>query len=266
MKDRLTLAQKLTLLENRRKGWKELYRSLFVNEWKIKTIVFSGPPGVGKSSILNHFVKDENEDTAFLLVDPSSSISGGAVLADRARFDFSENKEKPFTRSVASRGHHGGTTFSIWPFLRLFNSEKFEKVFIESVGVGQTSEELRGIADFLIIVLSPESGDAYQAVKAGLIEEADLIVINKSDRSGSESLETTIKTVTGKKVISISAKNNKNIENLKKIVKKTKIKDTKRKLLAETKDFATSVFLDKLQDKLKNKKDIENPLDFDMGI
>ena len=148
----------------------------------------------------------------------------------------------------------------------MFNSEKFKKIFIESVGVGQTSEELRDIADFLVVVLSPESGDAYQAVKAGLIEEADLIVINKSDRDGSESLTTTMKTITGKKVISVSAKNNKNIDQLKGFIKKTTIKDVKRKLLAETKDFATSVFLDKLQSKLKDEKDIENPLDFDIGI
>ena len=265
MEKRLNIAKNLTLLENKKEGWKELYAKLLKFDWGLKTIVFAGPPGVGKSSILNYFVEKCNDKTTFLLIDPSSSISGGAVLADRARFKSKNNSEKPFIRSIASRGHHGGTSFSIWPFLRLFNSEKFEQAFVESVGVGQTSQELRGIADFLIVVLSPESGDSYQAVKAGLLDEADLIVINKYDREGAERLKSTMETITKKEVLNISAKTNKNIDKLESKIKESQTRNDQDKNIAETKDFATSLFLEKLNKKIKKEKKL-NPLDFEIDI
>ena len=149
--------------------------------------------------------------------------------------------------------------------MRLFNSEKFQQAFIESVGVGQTSQELRGIADFLIVVLSPESGDSYQAVKAGLLEEADLIVINKSDREGAERLKSIMETITKKEVLNVSAKTNKNIDKIENKIKKSQTKNKRDKDIAETKDFATSLFLEKLNKKIKKEKRL-NPLDFKIDI
>lgn len=184
-----TLARTISLVENEADGFETLLEQLAPRN--IPVIGFTGPPGAGKSTLLNAVIGillDEGKRIGLVLVDPSSPFNLGALLGDRLRMSTHFNNPNLFIRSLASRGSLGGLSDKIIEVVEVMRSYDFDYLFIETVGVGQSEVEIAGLADTTVVVLVPESGDSVQAMKAGLMEIADLFVINKADRADAEAL------------------------------------------------------------------------------
>ncbi len=155
----------------------------------IRVVGFTGPPGAGKSTTIAAVVtayRTQELRVAVLAVDPSSPYSGGALLGDRIRMAAHIDDPQVLIRSMATRGHLGGLSAAVPAAIRLLAALAYDLVVIESVGVGQSEIEIAAVADPTVVVLTPGAGDAVQAAKAGLLEVADLLVVNKADRPGAE--------------------------------------------------------------------------------
>ncbi|ORB48684.1 LAO/AO transport system ATPase [Mycolicibacterium rhodesiae] len=153
----------------------------------VPVVGVTGPPGAGKSTTIAVLVaayRERGQRVAVLAVDPSSPYSGGALLGDRIRMAQHINDPDVLIRSVATRGHLGGLAAAVPAAIRLLGALGFDVVLLESVGVGQSEIEIAAVADPTIVILNPGAGDAVQAAKAGLLEVADLVVVNKADRDG----------------------------------------------------------------------------------
>ncbi len=151
----------------------------------------TGPPGAGKSTLVSGLIKKlrgHDLKIGVLAVDPSSPFTGGAILGDRIRYQEHFLDENVFIRSLGTRGSLGGLSASAHKFLRLFDLCHFDVVLVETVGVGQTELDILHVADQVAVVLVPESGDSIQAMKAGLMEVADVFLVNKADRPGAEAM------------------------------------------------------------------------------
>jgi LAO/AO transport system kinase len=149
----------------------------------------TGSPGVGKSTVTGALVRayrDQGQRVAVLAVDPSSPFSGGALLGDRVRMQDHATDEQVFIRSMASRGHLGGLSWATPQAVRILVAAGFDIVLIETVGVGQAEIEIASLADSALVVVAPGLGDSIQAAKAGILEIADVFVVNKSDRPGAQ--------------------------------------------------------------------------------
>jgi len=190
-----TIAKTLSMVENQLSGAAELLLQLSFSK-NIPIIGITGPPGAGKSSLVNSCIAHllvENKKIAVLAVDPSSPFNYGSLLGDRIRMQSHFNNPNVFIRSVASRGHLGGLSSRIYEMCDVLRNCNFDYIFIETVGVGQSEVEIAGIADITIVVLVPESGDEIQAMKSGVMEIADIFAINKSDREGANKFTQTLK-------------------------------------------------------------------------
>jgi LAO/AO transport system kinase len=149
----------------------------------------TGPPGAGKSTTVGALVsayRERGMRVAVLAVDPSSPYSGGALLGDRIRMAAHINDSDVLIRSVATRGHLGGLAAAVPAAIRLLAALSYDQIVLETVGVGQSEIEIAAIADPTIVILNPGAGDAVQAAKAGLLEVADIVVVNKADREGAD--------------------------------------------------------------------------------
>lgn len=180
----MALAKAITLVENNLEGSKKLLQSLQRNP-NTQLIGITGPPGAGKSTLVNallHQWTQENKKVAVLSVDPSSPFNYGALLGDRIRMSDFYLNENVFIRSLASRGSLGGLNAKMIELSDLVLASYFDYVLIETVGVGQSEVEIAGLADTTIVVVVPEAGDEVQTMKAGVMEIADIFVVNKSDR------------------------------------------------------------------------------------
>ncbi|ODR26600.1 methylmalonyl Co-A mutase-associated GTPase MeaB [Mycolicibacterium porcinum] len=154
-----------------------------------RVIGVTGPPGAGKSTTVGALVgayRDRGLRVAVLAVDPSSPYSGGALLGDRIRMAAHINDPDVLIRSVATRGHLGGLAAAVPAAIRLLAALSYDLIVLETVGVGQSEIEIAAIADPTVVILNPGAGDAVQAAKAGLLEVADLVVVNKADRDGAD--------------------------------------------------------------------------------
>ena len=183
-----SLARGISIIENEAPGYEELLLSVSANQ-QTKIVGITGSPGVGKSTLtdaLIHLIVAENKRVGILCIDPSSPFNLGALLGDRIRMGDWYNHPDVFIRSLASRGNLGGLNPKIIEITDLMKAAPFDYVIIETVGVGQSEVEITGLADTTVVVLVPEGGDEVQTMKAGLMEIADIFVVNKSDRPGSD--------------------------------------------------------------------------------
>ncbi len=187
--DRRALARLLTRVANRHPGLPEVLNELYPEVGEAWRIGLTGPPGAGKSTLVNKLVQGyraENHQVGVVAFDPTSPFTGGALLGDRVRMETIGLDPGVFIRSMATRGHLGGLAVGVDEACDLMDAFGKRRILIETVGVGQSELEVAHSADTTIVVLVPQSGDAIQAMKAGLMEIADIFVINKCDRDGAD--------------------------------------------------------------------------------
>jgi LAO/AO transport system kinase len=164
-------------------------KELFPHTGRAQVVGVTGPLGTGKSSLVDQLVRSyrlQSKKVAVLAVDPSSPISGGALLGDRVRMLEHSLDPSVYIRSMASRGDEGGLSRASKDAVRILDAAGFDLVFVETVGIGQTEVEIIEIADTVVVVLMPELGDEIQAAKAGLVEIGDIFAVNKSDLPGAD--------------------------------------------------------------------------------
>ncbi|HET7496658.1 MAG TPA: methylmalonyl Co-A mutase-associated GTPase MeaB, partial [Candidatus Limnocylindrales bacterium] len=185
--DRRALARLLTAVENRTPLAEAALRRLYPLAGRAHLVGVTGPPGAGKSTLvaaLIGVVRAAGRAVAVVAVDPSSPITGGALLGDRVRMQSYASDPDVFIRSMASRGHAGGLASTSTTAAAVLDAAGFDLVLIETVGTGQSEVEVAAAADTTVVLEAPEMGDEVQAIKAGLLEVADLVVVNKGDKPG----------------------------------------------------------------------------------
>jgi len=199
--NRLSLSRLLTQVENDHPEGRAALVELFPHTGKAHLIGVTGAPGTGKSSLVNqltlYYRKQQNKKVAIIAVDPSSPFTGGAVLGDRVRMRDLSGDDGVFIRSMASRGTVGGLAQTTASFTQVFDAAGYDIIIIETVGAGQSEVDIARLAHTTIVVEAPGLGDDIQAIKAGILEIADVLVINKADRPGVESTERALRTALG---------------------------------------------------------------------
>jgi len=184
------IAKAITIIENDQKETKKLLKKIFKDSGNSSIIGITGPAGAGKSSLINKTVislKKLGTTPAVLAIDPTSHVTGGAILGDRVRMSESTDSGT-YIRSIASRGATGAVSRSLRNSIRILEYAGFNPIIIESVGAGQTEVEISNIADITVVVFNPNTGDSIQTIKAGLTEIGDIYVVNKSDLPGTNQL------------------------------------------------------------------------------
>jgi len=187
--ERRALARLLTAIESDATGIRELIPSLFAASRGAHLVGITGPPGSGKSTLVNALAtvwRRRGRRVGILAVDPSSPYTGGAIMGDRIRMMEHAADLDVFVRSMASRGEPGGLAGTTWLAAAALDAAGYDPVLVETVGAGQSEVEIARLAETTVVVEVPEMGDEVQAIKAGLLEVADLIVVNKGDRPGAE--------------------------------------------------------------------------------
>ena len=190
--DRVALARLMTLVENRAPELPSLMGRVYAQSGRAHVVGITGPPGAGKSTLTDRItaaLRAEQKRVGIVAVDPSSPFTGGAVLGDRIRMQGHFLDAGVFIRSLATRGSHGGVPRATRDLVRLLDAFGMDAVLVETVGVGQTELDVMRLADTVVVVLVPEAGDAVQVMKAGLLEIADVFVVNKADRDGAERMQ-----------------------------------------------------------------------------
>lgn len=187
--DRKAIARAITIVENELPGWDSILQALKPSN--IPVIGITGPPGAGKSTLINSLLREltvAGKNIAIVAVDPTSPFNFGSLLGDRLRMTEHFNNSNVFIRSLATRGSLGGLSEKIIEITDVLRSANFDMVIVETVGVGQSEVEVAGLADTTVVVVVPESGDEVQTLKSGIMEIADIFVVNKADRDGADTL------------------------------------------------------------------------------
>jgi len=187
--DRRSLARLLTAVENRTAVAEAALRTLYPMAGRAHLVGITGPPGAGKSTLVAALIAElraRGRSVGVVAVDPSSPITGGALLGDRVRMQAYASDRDVFIRSMAARGHAGGLASTSAAAAAVLDACGFDLVFLETVGTGQSEVEVAAAADTTVVLEAPEMGDEVQAIKAGLLEVADIVVVNKGDRPGAQ--------------------------------------------------------------------------------
>jgi len=187
--DRRALARLLTAVENRTALAEPALRTLYPKAGRAHIVGITGPPGAGKSTLVSALIgelRTAGRSVAVVAVDPSSPITGGALLGDRVRMQAYADDDDVFIRSMAARGHAGGLASTTGAATAVLDAVGFDLVLVETVGTGQSEVEVAAAADTTVVLEAPEMGDEVQAIKAGLLEVADLVVVNKGDKPGAQ--------------------------------------------------------------------------------
>jgi LAO/AO transport system kinase len=262
------IAKVISIIENDETQARKIIKKIFKNSGKSIVIGITGPAGAGKSSLIDKTslaLKKLGFKAAVLAVDPTSHITGGAILGDRVRMTESTDSGT-YIRSVASRGSTGAISSSIRNSIRVLEYAGFNPIIIESVGAGQTEVEIANIADITVVVFNPHTGDSIQTIKAGITEIGDIYLVNKSDLEGAAQLFDSVKEFIGMTeknpiILQTSATKNKGIDEFAKklkelmaLKKKHKTELDKRRLESELKDIVLNNVKNKIDTLLESDK------------
>lgn len=189
--DKLALARLITYVDNRHENLTDMMKAVYARTGRACLVGVTGPPGAGKSTLIDKLItiyRSKKMKVGIVAIDPSSPFSGGAVLGDRIRMTGHAADDGVFIRSLGSRGSHGGLSRATRDTAHLMDAFGMDIIMIETVGVGQTELDIMSVAHTTVVVLVPESGDTIQTMKAGLMEIADIFVVNKADRPGADQI------------------------------------------------------------------------------
>jgi LAO/AO transport system kinase len=190
------LARAISTVENRAPGWSDLLKALFPHSGRARVIGLTGPPGAGKSTLVDQMARlyrKQESTVGIIAVDPTSPYTGGAILGDRIRMQDHFSDPGIYIRSMATRGSLGGLARTTADVTTVLDASGRDVILIETVGVGQDEVDIVRLADITVVILVPGMGDDVQTIKAGIMEIADIFVINKSDREGAERVEREIR-------------------------------------------------------------------------
>ena len=239
------IAKAISIIENDEKESRKLIKKIFKTSGKSTVIGITGPAGAGKSSLIDKTsiqLKKLGMKPAVLAIDPTSHVSGGAILGDRVRMTDSTDSGT-YIRSIASRGAVGAVSRSIRNSIRILEYAGFNPIIIESVGAGQTEIEISNIADITVVVFNPYTGDSIQTIKAGITEIGDIYLVHKSDLDGASQLFQSVQDFIGTVektplILKVSSKTGKGISEFIKELKKLMTKKKKGKKLSEKQRLA----------------------------
>ncbi|HLA46611.1 MAG TPA: methylmalonyl Co-A mutase-associated GTPase MeaB [Thermoplasmata archaeon] len=193
--DKRAVAKLISMVEDDDPGATEALASVYPKTGKAHVVGFTGPPGVGKSSLINRLVREfrsRGKKVGVVAVDPTSPFTGGAVLGDRIRMADTGTDPGVFIRSMATRGHAGGLALATFDAVKVLDAFGMDIVFVETVGAGQSEVEVASRAHTTVVVQMPQSGDAVQVLKAGILEIGDVYVVNKTDLGGADVMATNL--------------------------------------------------------------------------
>ncbi len=262
------IAKAITIVENDQPEAKKLLKKIFKDTGKSIVIGITGPAGAGKSSLINKTavaMRKLRTKPAVLAVDPTSHVTGGAILGDRVRMSESTDSGT-YIRSIASRGATGAVSRSLRNSIRILEYAGFNPIIIESVGAGQTEVEISNIADITVVVFNPHTGDSIQTIKAGLTEIGDIYLVNKSDLDGTNQLFDAVRDFIGASernpiILKTSVKKNSGISQFAKTLKemmgqkrKLKMEKDKERLETELKDIVLNNIKEKMDEMLDSDK------------
>jgi LAO/AO transport system kinase len=275
--DRRSLSRAISLIDNEEGKYQEIISQIFQNTGKAMTIGLTGPGGSGKSTLIGKLIgefKRFGYKIAIIAVDPTSPLTGGAILGDRVRMQSNlMDKSDVFMRSIASRGAIGGISRSLRNIIRILDAAGYDLIIVESVGAGQLEIEVSKVVNLTLVVFTPNTGDKVQAVKAGVTEIGDIYIVNKADLEGANTLYNTIrdfigeternpiilkcyaKTGTGTKEVAETINNmlNEQLDNF---------KEKDHQLLEiELKDMVLNILKDKILRMLKDNPSYHNLID-----
>ena len=268
------IAKAITIVENDQKETKKLLKKIFKDSGNSSIIGITGPAGAGKSSLINKTVislKKLKTKPAVLAIDPTSHVTGGAILGDRVRMTESTDSGT-YIRSIASRGATGAVSRSLRNSIRVLEYAGFNPIIIESVGAGQTEVEISTIADITVVVFNPNTGDSIQTIKAGLTEIGDIYVVNKSDLAGTNQLFDAVRDYIGDSkrnptILKTSVKKNsgiavfaKTLKDMMNMKKKFKTEKDFERLEAELKDIVLNNIKEKVEEMIESNNTFSNYL------
>lgn len=275
--DRRSLSRAISLIDNEEGKYQEIISQIFQNTGKAMTIGLTGPGGSGKSTLIGKLIDEFKRfgyKIAIIAVDPTSPLTGGAILGDRVRMQSNlMDKSDVFMRSIASRGAIGGISRSLRNIIRILDAAGYDLIIVESVGVGQLEIEVSKVVNLTLVVFTPNTGDRVQAVKAGVTEIGDIYIVNKADLEGANTLYNTIRDFIGETerkpiILKCSAKTGTGTKEVAETINNMlneQLDDFKEKdhqlLEIELKDMVLNILKDKILRMLKDNPTYHNFID-----